>query len=166
MKALTLVQPWATLIALGIKRYETRSWGTSYRGPLAIHAGVQMDRGATLFAKDIVTEPLVQKGFMTEPERRLASLEWVDKGRIPKSLADRFPRGVVLGVVDLVDCIRTGQANSGSFQEVEHWCGDLSPGRFAWKLINWRAVVPPRAAKGKLGLWDIEGLEVNGDKAI
>src|SRR6476620_4962366 len=38
MKALTLTQPWATLIASGAKRVETRSWGTSYRGPVAIHA--------------------------------------------------------------------------------------------------------------------------------
>lgn len=39
MKALTLHQPWASLVALGVKTIETRSWGTSYRGPLAIHAG-------------------------------------------------------------------------------------------------------------------------------
>lgn len=38
MKALTLWQPWASLIALGVKSIETRAWSTSYRGPLAIHA--------------------------------------------------------------------------------------------------------------------------------
>ena len=38
MLAITLWQPWATLIAIGAKTIETRSWGTSYRGPLAIHA--------------------------------------------------------------------------------------------------------------------------------
>lgn len=38
MKALTLTQPYATLVAIGEKRLETRSWRTSYRGPLAIHA--------------------------------------------------------------------------------------------------------------------------------
>ena len=38
MKAITLWQPWATLIAIGVKTYETRSWDTSYRGLLAIHA--------------------------------------------------------------------------------------------------------------------------------
>jgi hypothetical protein len=37
MKALTLYQPWATLVAIGKKRIETRSWPTNYRGPLAIH---------------------------------------------------------------------------------------------------------------------------------
>lgn len=39
MRGLTLHQPWATLIARGAKHYETRSWSTRYRGPLAIHAG-------------------------------------------------------------------------------------------------------------------------------
>lgn len=39
MKTLTLHQPWASLIAMGVKKIETRSWGTKYRGPLAIHAG-------------------------------------------------------------------------------------------------------------------------------
>lgn len=39
MKALSLWQPWATLIQVGVKWIETRSWRTAYRGPLAIHAG-------------------------------------------------------------------------------------------------------------------------------
>ena len=43
MKTLTLKQPWATVIASGIKHYEFRSWKTSYRGPLLIHAGMGMD---------------------------------------------------------------------------------------------------------------------------
>jgi hypothetical protein len=40
-KVLTLHQPWATLVALGVKTIETRSWSTNYRGPLLIHAGVR-----------------------------------------------------------------------------------------------------------------------------
>ena len=38
MKAISLHQPWASLVALGVKTLETRSWSTGYRGPLAIHA--------------------------------------------------------------------------------------------------------------------------------
>lgn len=40
MRAITLHQPWASLVAHGVKLDETRSWRTPYRGPLAIHAGV------------------------------------------------------------------------------------------------------------------------------
>lgn len=37
--AITLTEPWATLIAQGLKTEEYRTWRTHYRGPLAIHAG-------------------------------------------------------------------------------------------------------------------------------
>ena len=40
MRILTLDQPHARLVALGVKPYETRSWATAYRGLVAIHAGV------------------------------------------------------------------------------------------------------------------------------
>jgi activating signal cointegrator 1 len=40
MKALTICQPYAQLIAAGEKLVENRTWQTHYRGPLLIHAGV------------------------------------------------------------------------------------------------------------------------------
>lgn len=43
MKALTICQPYAHLIATGEKRVENRTWPTSYRGPLLIHAGKSRD---------------------------------------------------------------------------------------------------------------------------
>ncbi len=39
MKALTIKQPYATLIAEGIKEYEFRTWKTNYRGEFLVHAG-------------------------------------------------------------------------------------------------------------------------------
>lgn len=44
MKVLTLRQPWATLVAEGIKKYEFRSWKTNYRGKVLIHAGTGIDK--------------------------------------------------------------------------------------------------------------------------
>jgi hypothetical protein len=38
MKALSIRQPWAWAIAAGHKRVENRTWPTSFRGPIAIHA--------------------------------------------------------------------------------------------------------------------------------
>lgn len=46
MKALTIKQPWASLIINGYKEYEFRSWKTNYRGKILIHAGLAMDREA------------------------------------------------------------------------------------------------------------------------
>lgn len=44
MKVITLKQPWATLVAEGIKKYEFRSWKTNYRGKVLIHAGAGIDK--------------------------------------------------------------------------------------------------------------------------
>lgn len=55
MKALSLHQPWASAIALGLKHLETRSWATSYRGPLAIHAARRCN-GAILDCWDMLSE--------------------------------------------------------------------------------------------------------------
>lgn len=48
MKAITLHQPWASAIALGLKRFETRGFRCHYRGELAIHAGKTIDEEAAL----------------------------------------------------------------------------------------------------------------------
>jgi hypothetical protein len=46
MKALSLWQPWASLIYDGRKTIETRHWEMLYRGPLAIHAAMKVDKDA------------------------------------------------------------------------------------------------------------------------
>lgn len=46
MKAITIKQPWATLIAEGYKEYEFRNWKTKYRGEILIHAGKGIDKKA------------------------------------------------------------------------------------------------------------------------
>lgn len=44
MKALTIRQPWASLIISGHKLYEFRTWQTRYRGKILIHAGMGIDK--------------------------------------------------------------------------------------------------------------------------
>ena len=46
MKAITIKQPFATLIAEGIKEYEFRTWKTKYRGEILIHAGKGINKKA------------------------------------------------------------------------------------------------------------------------
>ena len=46
MKVITIKQPWATLIAEGLKEYEFRTWSTKYRGDILIHAGKSIDENA------------------------------------------------------------------------------------------------------------------------
>ena len=68
MRAISLWQPWATAIAVGVKQIETRHWKTDYRGPIAIHAAKRW----------------------TRDEREFAEIE-VANGRLPK----RIPLGKV-----------------------------------------------------------------------
>ena len=44
MKALTIREPWASLIINGHKKYEFRSWKTNYRGQILIHAGINIEK--------------------------------------------------------------------------------------------------------------------------
>lgn len=53
MKAITIKQPWATLIAEGYKEYEFRTWKTKYRGEIYIHAGKGIDKAAMERFKDL-----------------------------------------------------------------------------------------------------------------
>lgn len=64
MKCISLWQPWATLIAIGAKRIETRAWHTDYRGPLLIHAAKKWGPElAKLFASDPFFGPLDKAGY-------------------------------------------------------------------------------------------------------
>ena len=50
MKAISLLQPWASLVVMGAKTIETRGWGTKYRGPILIHAS--KGKAVNIFAEE------------------------------------------------------------------------------------------------------------------
>lgn len=135
MKALTLTQPWATLVALGSKKVETRSWRTHYRGRLAIHAAKGFPRLAKEFAMH---------------ERTL--------GRLPPYL----PRGAVLCTVELRDCLPVEEV-APDVTALERLYGDYSIGRWAWVLENVEVFDEPIFTRGSLGLWNWELEEALGE---
>lgn len=138
IKGLTLWEPWATFVARGLKRYETRSWETQYRGDLLIHAA---DR-------KVERQGLVNlyKGLGDDPD--MASV-----------LADlvldysTFPRGCIVAKVRLVDCIRITTNWAAQQTGLEIALGDWSPGRYAWKCERVYKFRNPIPCKGKQGLW-------------
>jgi len=147
MKALTLTQPWATLIALGAKRIETRSWGTRYMGRLAIHAAkVFPNRDREL----CMSEPFCH---------RLLNGDEI--------LVD-MPRGAVVATAQLRACIRIASfadvksrldrlSTLPKVAEFEEAFGDYSPGRYAWILDDIVPLDRPVPARGALGLWEWRG---------
>ena len=136
MKALTIQQPWATLVAIGAKRIETRSWRTSYRGPLAIHAAKGFPKSARELCRD---NPF---------HAALYSAGWASK-----SYSGELPLGVVLATCRLVACTLTSLAFEEQLSTAERAFGDYSPGRYAWVLEDVKPIMP-RSAKGSLGLWE------------
>lgn len=52
MKALTIKQPWTSLIVDGYKKYEFRSWKTNYRGKILLHAGLSLEKDTLERFKD------------------------------------------------------------------------------------------------------------------
>jgi len=137
VKAITIRQPWASLIALGAKRIETRSWQTHYRGPIAIHAS------ATFHASD----------------RDIAMLTPEMAPHLSKIGVGNLPLGSVIATATLVDCIQTCtpemDALLGSLSEDEQAFGDFQPARYGWLLDDVTSITPV-PAKGRLALWEWE----------
>lgn len=140
MKASSLWQPWATLVALNEKRIETRSWPTSYRGPLAIHAAKKM------------TNELARLTWLTEP---FASV-------LHKHGLESLPRGCVVATCELVGCklipeiptVWHTPMGDWTMTEQEIAFGDYTPGRYAWLLADIVALPGPVPARGAQGLWE------------
>lgn len=152
-KVLTLTQPWATLVAIGAKKLETRSWATPYRGPLAIHAAKGLaDMTETEFARLCNGAPfygalLAEYG---KPRQHWYGIPGIDVARIP--------RGAIIAVCKLTGCFATNGFSSALRlppDEPERSFGNYAPGRYAWRLEDVRRLDTPIPLRGQLGLWDL-----------
>ena len=140
MRLISLWEPWATLMALGAKRVETRSWSTSYPGWLAIHAS----KGG-LSKRDLAD-------YLAKPE-----FAWALQG------ATLSP-GRIVAVVKLVDCCPTvdaipNPAYPSVFRKYPHLdtrqeraFGDYHAGRWAWVTDRVLGLTEPIPFKAKQGL--------------
>lgn len=128
MKAISLWQPWASAMAAGVKRNETRSWSTDYRGELLICSAKRMPSREELAAMDVET----YKAAMA------------------------MPYGFGLCVVDLLRCVRTERVEYyRPLSEAERSLGDYTPGRFAWITDNCRKLRNPVPIRGRQGLFSL-----------
>jgi hypothetical protein len=152
MKAITLHQPWAAAMFLPgslsvtdallksnprLKRFETRSWATSYRGRIAIHAG-KSHEGEDFF--DDHLDLFLDYGIV----------RWTD-----------LDFGAVLGTVALVDCYGTHLLQPRSLlsddlnvTDLDYQMGDFSPGRYAWVTKGPIELSQPVTARGHQGIWN------------
>jgi len=135
VKALTVTQPWATLIAVGAKHAETRSSAAGYRGPLAIHATHRFPaRARELCETDPFRLALDQAGITGPAALPCGMVEATCR------LAAVHPTSTPLPVAWPAGC-----------HEVVF--GNYGPGRYAWLLTDVTPLTRPVPAHGALGLW-------------
>lgn len=163
MRAISLWQPWASAMAVGSKRIETRHWSTNVRGTVAIHA-----------AQRKVLSELSFLGCMAEWKGALAQYRhWrSDDFTFLRSL----PFGAIVAVGELVDVRRTidlvldDELHVNRFAHKAiipapdvraslRWCerqmGDYSAERFGWIFKNVRPLTTPIPFKGKQGFFNV-----------
>ena len=148
MKAISLTQPWATLVAIGQKKIETRSWATAYRGWLLIHAA---------------------KGFPAEAQALCGTTPFLmalRRGGVNSSTA--LPRGAIVAVANLHHvgqfyrstgggALRDGICIRGKPYRIddpnELAFGDFTPGRYGFILTNVHPLPEPVLCRGALSVW-------------
>ena len=129
MRVLSIREPFASLIASGDKKIETRSFKTNYRGELFIHAsGKKIDKSI------------------------------VDNTFINNMIIDRKMQfGKIICRVKLVDCVYMDQEFINSIKDTkEYQLGLYKEGRYAWILDNVE-LIEPIIAKGRLNIWNYQG---------
>ena len=124
MKALTIKQPWATLIMQGDKRFEFRSWQTKYRGDLLIHAGKGIDKEAMKRLAKYLPEELPYGKI-------LGKVKLVDCIK----MSPEFKQLLLKENSDIY--------TKSSFQE-----------NYGWQVTDTEVLENPIDAKGHLSLWE------------
>ncbi len=162
LRALSLHQPWASAVADGVKLWETRSWSTKHRGPLAICStkaapaqpliygqGKPMPRGFVLAVVDLVDVLPIgdsysfSTGIFEGEECPTAGLDVVV--RHPR-LSDRLPESLWWD--------RWGGQATVEISDQLPW-GDFTPGRWAWHLDAIRPLPEPVPVTGRQGIFTL-----------
>ncbi|WP_138481669.1 ASCH domain-containing protein [Dyadobacter bucti] len=139
MKAISIQQPYAGLLILGIKKFETRSWNTKYRGEIAIHASARITPDG-LFWLNWLTKEFPDKFFPGSEYHTICSQQ-----------------GMVIGSVNITDTFSTNEPMQ--IESLERMLGDFSENRYYWKCENPFVFPAPIPAKGALSFWNWERIQ-------
>lgn len=129
MKVLTIQEPYATFIMQGMKKIETRSWKTKYRGEIYIHAGKSKN-----YLKKIKKQNIL---------------------KLLKNLDLNY--GNIICKAQLTDCIYITEEFINKIKEGKNFefiLGEYEVGRYAWVLENIEILKEQIPARGKLNIWE------------
>lgn len=133
MKALTICQPYAELIACKRKRVENRTWPTNFRGPMYIHAGKSREW------LDIVEDEFGE--IDSESGCCIEALEF----------------GMVVAIASVIDCLSSLEIEACKHDKKYPWlrAHEHMNGPWCW-ILDDVSRVQPFAWKGQLGLFEID----------
>jgi hypothetical protein len=151
VKALSLIQPWATLIAIGAKRIETRAWSTPYRGPIAIHASKWLTSTGRIINAEVSSYLSL---CHEEPFRSALTLAGIER-------VQELPSGAIVATARLADVISTDTFQPDDY---EREFGNYAPRRFAWLLTDVEPLSAPITHRGFQGLWDLDDAVIVGNR--
>ncbi len=126
MKAITLEQPFASLVSIGAKTIETRPWPTPYRGPLAIHSAKTFIPVTDSYCRSL----LISAGLDCE----------------------QLPLGKIIAIGRLVDCKKVSTPEIPCYPQLAF--SNFTPGWYALELADIKPMPKPVPADGGQGLWD------------
>lgn len=145
MKALSLWQPWATLLVSGWKQVETRSWGTTERGLVAIHATASL--------------PAVGRAALDLPTFQNALFHCLPRVDVmPDDLITGLPHGAIIGIGRLGGCREMTEERIAcrlEHEPMEHAFGIYEPGRYEWHFERTWIFAEPIPCKGFQKLWTV-----------
>ena len=128
MKVITIKEPYATLIKNNVKLIETRSWKTSYRGKLYIHASLIKNNKINDEIKMYYNEEDLKMGYI------ICKCNLVDCIYMSESFINNLKKD----------------------NYIEYLCGNYEIGRYAWILKDVKNLKYPIKVKGKLGIWNYD----------
>lgn len=153
MMCCSIFQPFATLMALGLKKNETRTWGVNYRGPMCIAATVT-GRSLVYVDRNLML-PIFQEALRPHVVR--------PEGQNEVRATD-LVYGKILAMVDIVGCVPADVALRMGITDMEKAFGDYAPGRFVYLTANLRRFETPIPVKGSQRFYRIR--DVNTETSV
>lgn len=167
---LSMLQPWASLLVLGIKQVETRSFKIwrNHRGRLYIHASkVRKKDYIDYYVKDEAFRSYTNMAYERIHGGR-PRIYSVTDSRDPygyqmewRAFKEAFPVGKIIGSVNVLDCVESFDLKA-RYDKMHRWddwerewtLGDLSSDRYGWPVDQPTVFKQDIPAKGQLGLWN------------
>lgn len=153
MKALSIKQPWAFLIAHGIKDIENRTWRTNFRGRIYIHASAKWFDGADNLYGLFTPE---------QSEHLMSKLPFCPDFKKEAKKPDKLIRSAIIGEVDIVDCfinypsIWAEKSEGVTAGYTFYYDEDVKP-VYNWVLANAALYDKPILnVKGRLSFWEFK----------